>query len=51
MLVPLAQAESPVSHWLEAVDAAGPETPLADPTFQGTVFIPDDAVGTDISAL
>jgi hypothetical protein len=29
---------------MEAVDAAGPATPLSDPSFEGTVFIPDDVV-------
>jgi hypothetical protein len=44
VLVPLAQAASSVDHWMGAVDAAGPATPLSDPSFEGTVFIPDDLV-------
>jgi hypothetical protein len=46
VLVPLAQAALSVDHWMEAVDAAGPATPLSDPSFEGTVFIPDDVVST-----
>lgn len=44
VLVPLAQAQSSTSHWLNAVEAAGPETPLSDPEFTGTIFIPNNAV-------
>ncbi|WIA08507.1 hypothetical protein OEZ85_007941 [Tetradesmus obliquus] len=43
VLVPLAQAASSIDHWMEAVDAAGAATPLSDPSFEGTVFIPNDA--------
>lgn len=51
MLVPLAQAASSVDHWMEAVDAAGAATPLSDPSFEGTVFIPNDAVSTQYLTL
>jgi hypothetical protein len=51
VLVPLAQAASSVDHWMEAVDAAGPATPLSDPSFEGTVFIPDDVVSAQHSCL
>lgn len=44
MLTPLAQASSDVSHWIDAVDAAGAAIPLADPMFKGTLFVPDDKV-------
>jgi hypothetical protein len=36
-LVPLAQAKHSLGAWLEAVDRAGPLTPLSDPHFRGTV--------------
>lgn len=42
VLVPLAQAQSPVGDWLAAVEAAGPSTPLSDPMFVGTIFIPSN---------
>jgi hypothetical protein len=44
VLVPLAQGRSPVGDWLAAVEAAGPSTPLSDPMFVGTVFIPHNEV-------
>lgn len=44
MLVPLAQGGASVGDWLAAVEAAGPSTPLADPMFVGTVFIPHNEV-------
>ena len=46
VLVPLAQGKSPVGDWLTAVEAAGPGTPLSDPMFVGTVFIPHNEVRT-----
>lgn len=49
-LTPLAQAASPLGAWLAAVDAAGPLTPLSDPLFEGTVFIPTDQVSLCIRA-
>lgn len=42
--MPLAQGGSSVGDWLAAVEAAGPSTPLADPMFMGTVFIPYNEV-------
>lgn len=44
MLVPIAQARSPVGDWLAALEAAGPGSPLSDPMFVGTVFIPNNEV-------
>jgi hypothetical protein len=44
VLVPLAQGKSHVGDWLAAVEAAGPSTPLSDPMFVGTVFIPQNEV-------
>lgn len=44
VLVPLAQGHSPVGDWLAAVEAAGPGTPLSDPMFVGTVFVPHNEV-------
>jgi hypothetical protein len=44
VLVPLAQAHTPVGDWLAAVEAAGPSTPLSDPMLVGTIFVPHDEV-------
>ena len=43
-LTPLAQARSPLSGWMAAVDRLGPLTPLSDPAFAGTAFPPTDSV-------
>jgi hypothetical protein len=45
VLVPLAQAHSGTADWLAALEAAGSGTPLSDPMFVGTVFIPSNEVG------
>jgi hypothetical protein len=44
VLIPLAQGRSSVGDWLAAVEASGPSTPLSDPMFVGTVFIPHNEV-------
>jgi hypothetical protein len=51
VLVPLAQSQASIDHWLDAVEVAGSATPLANPLFEGTVFIPSDEVGGSADAV